>query len=131
MESSRSSLNLEQTYKDMLGGDVDAYDFIGSALETAWTQAMESFVADGGNAYDWYQGMLRSFPQYKQGLFDVYKTFLDKYGFSEGIQGMSRPSELPPTLSMNTSSPWRTNEAAFLAVAVGLLGIAIFVLKGK
>jgi hypothetical protein len=135
MESSRGSLNLEQQYRDMLGSDAadNAYDFIGSVTESAWAQGLAAFVANGGNAYDWYQEMLRTFPAQKDGLFDIYKTFIDKYGFAQGDgdgYSMNRPTR-NGQVSETSSTPWQTNEAAFLAVALSVLGIAIFVLRGK
>jgi hypothetical protein len=142
METSRSSMNLEQNFRDMMSdaGAWDDYlaDIQGTAAEVAWTAAIDDWVANGGNAYDWYQDMLASFPDQKQVLFDIYKRFLDKYGFAEATGApdpgtMSRPNSGRSATNVTSagSSMWPTNEAAFIAVAVGILAIAVYALKEK
>ena len=141
MESSRSSMDLEQNFRDMISGGQSWGDYLGdvsgTAAEWAWSQGLDDWVANGGDAYDWYQDMLASFPGQKQALFDIYKGYLDKYGFAEGTppSTMTRPERptngAPTNGAASSSMLWPTNEAAFIAVAVGLLAIAVYALKEK
>lgn len=136
MESSRSALNLEQTYRDMMGGQTWD-DYLGSWQDEAWIQALDHWVADGNSAYDWYQDMLKSFPAHKETLFQIYSDFIEKYGFAEATEGrqdpglLRRPANGAANGSTNgASSPWPNNESAFIGAAVALLAILIYAYRG-
>ncbi len=112
-------------------------DISGTVTEWAWSSGLDDWVANGGNANDWYQDMLEAYPQDKQALFDIYKTYIDKYGFYEGTPpgtmtrdraGNANP---PRPAAPVGASMWPTNEAAFIAVALGVLAIAVYALKEK
>tara|TARA_Y100001963_G_C6428649_1_gene285989 strand:- start:49 stop:480 length:432 start_codon:yes stop_codon:yes gene_type:complete len=136
METSRSALKLEYSdYKgEGYGEDTGPSDsFIYWAYEE-----LVAFNAEGGDPASWYNEELRRNPQYADELFTAYQMFIDDYydGDVRNLQKTKKKKKRQPDRNLSRpenqisngevgASMWPDDTAAFIAVGVALLGIAI------
>lgn len=106
-------------------------NIITDGLLVALYSSLTEWVAAGKSPDQWLQDAMKSYPELARDIHDMYGGFMADY-----TPGMTRPQDVtggapagysPPA----SSSPLGSNEGAFLAAAIAVLGIAIYALRAK